>query len=76
MGSLAGFAHQLLVEFDGPSKWEVQETGKAPEPPNSKNLGLGTSHIRSFRPPCKAACFLLTSPQLPDPPFPISALGS
>ena len=36
MGSLAGFAHRLLVEFDGPSKWEVLETGKAPEPPNSR----------------------------------------
>ena len=42
MGSLAGFAHQLLVEFDGPSKWGVQETGKASESPNSKK---GFGHV-------------------------------
>ena len=69
MGSLAGFAHRLLVEFDGTSKWEVQETGKAPEPPNSKVKGLGTSHFLSFRPPVTAASFPPTSPPAPKPAF-------
>ena len=51
MSSLARFPYRLMVESGETSKWEVQETGKAPEPPNTKNPGLGTSNIRSFRPP-------------------------
>jgi hypothetical protein len=41
MSSLARFPYRLQVESGETSKWEVQETGKAPEPPNTKNPGFG-----------------------------------
>jgi len=69
MGSLAGFAHQLLVEFDEPSKWGVQETGKAPEPPNSKNW-VWARHISAVSALLNSASFLPTLPPTPKPPFP------
>jgi hypothetical protein len=67
MASLARFPYRLKVESGETSKWEVQETGKAPEPPNTKIQGLGTSNIRSFRPPNITACTPQILLQLPNP---------
>jgi hypothetical protein len=72
MGSLARFPYRLKVESGETSKWEVQETGKAPEPPNTKIQGLGTSNIRSFRPPNTTASIPQTLLQLPNPLPPLS----
>jgi hypothetical protein len=66
MSSLARFPYRLLVELGETSKWEVQETGKAPKPPNSK-IGFGHVTYPQFPPSIKSANFLLTSLQLPDP---------
>jgi hypothetical protein len=67
IGSLARFPYRLKVESGETSKWEVQETGKAPEPPNTKIQGLGTSNFRSFRPPSITASIPQILLQLPNP---------
>lgn len=72
MSSLARFPYRLLVEFGETSKWEVQETGKASEPPNSKTFGFGHVTHPQFPPAIKSANFLLISLPTPRPAFPFS----
>jgi len=58
MGSLARFPYRLKVEPGETSKWEVPETGKALEPPNTKNLGFGHVYSPQFPPAKHPLAFL------------------
>jgi hypothetical protein len=38
MDSLAGYAHQLQSESDGPGKWGERETGEVPGSPQTPKV--------------------------------------
>jgi hypothetical protein len=69
MSSLARFPYRLLVELGETSKWEVQETGKAPEPPNSKNW-VWARHTAAVSALHKIRQFSSDIPPTPRPAFP------